>query len=75
MLLKHFRFPGNDLLSLTSSFRNAPQRATVIVRKFKKDIQIRILDTWRVGIAAIFLATVLINDFLLNFQYWIGEGL
>lgn len=55
MLRKHLkgdRFPGNDLFSLTSLFRNAPQRATVIVRELKKDIQICILDTWRVGIAA-----------------------
>lgn len=69
MLRKHLKgehFPGNDLFSLTSLFRIALQRATVMVREFKKDIQICILDTRKVGLATVFPATVLMDNFFLN---------
>ena len=64
--LKGEHFPGNDLFSLTSLFRIALQRATVMAREFKKNIQICILDTRKVGLAAVFPATVLMDNFFLN---------
>ena len=63
---KREHFPSNDLFSLTSLFRIALQSATVMVREFKKDIQICILDTRKVGLATIFPATVLMDNFFLN---------
>ena len=69
MLRKHLKgdhFPGNDLFSLTSLFRIALQRATVMVREFKKDVHICIIDTQKVGLATVFPATVLMDNFFLN---------
>lgn len=66
-------FPGNDLFWLTSLFRIALQRAIGLVREPEKGIQTCILDTWKVGTATVFSATVLMAKFLMKPNTRLGD--